>query len=149
MAYITEANECHPKFLKEVFDRTMSSSDRKVFHDLNPKEEEHWYYEEILQFHEWQQEKDEEYGYNYGHFTIADNFSVSDDKLRKILRTYDKDTVWYKRDIRGERAVAEGIIFRKFADNNDPYLYDDGELFEKTKKNGKETVQLKVRPARW
>ena len=46
MAYVTEANECHPKFLKEVFDRTMSSSDRKIFHDLNPKEEEHWYYTE-------------------------------------------------------------------------------------------------------
>lgn len=26
MAYVTEANECHPKFLKEVFDRTLSSS---------------------------------------------------------------------------------------------------------------------------
>lgn len=54
---MTEANECHPKFLKEVFDRTMSSSDRKIFHDLNPKEEEHWYYTEILKFHEEQQEK--------------------------------------------------------------------------------------------
>ena len=27
MAYVTEANECHPKFLKEVFDRTLSSTD--------------------------------------------------------------------------------------------------------------------------
>ena len=47
MAYVTEANECHRKFLKEVFDRTLSSTDRKIFHDLNPKEEEHWYYTEI------------------------------------------------------------------------------------------------------
>lgn len=52
MAYITEANECHPKFLREAFDRTLSSSDRKVFHDLNPKEEGHWYYTDILDFHE-------------------------------------------------------------------------------------------------
>lgn len=148
MAYITEANECHQKFLKEVFDRTMTSSDRKVFHDLNPKEEEHWYYEEILKFHEGQQDKDEGYGYNYGHFTVADNYSVSDEELRKILRTYEKDTVWYKRDIRGERAVAEGIIFRKFADNNDPYLYDEEELFEKEKINGKEKLQFKVRPSK-
>lgn len=37
MAYVTEANECHPKFLKEVFDRTLSSTDRKIFHDLNQK----------------------------------------------------------------------------------------------------------------
>ena len=30
MAYITEANECHPNFIKEVFDRTLSSDDRKL-----------------------------------------------------------------------------------------------------------------------
>ena len=42
----------------------------------------------------------------HGHFTIADNFSVSDDELRKIISTYDRDTVWYRRDIRGERAAA-------------------------------------------
>lgn len=128
MAYVTEANECHPKFLKEVFDRTLSSSDRKVFHDLNPKEEEHWYYEDILSFHEEQQLNDVQYGYNYGHFTIVDNYSIDDDKLRAILKTYDKETVWYKRDIKGERAVAEGIIFRRFAENNEPYLYDNEEL---------------------
>ena len=133
MAYVTEANECHPKFLKEVFDRTLSSRDRKIFHDLNPKEEEHWYYTDILKFHEEQQEKNPSYGYNYGHFTLVDNMSMSDNQIRTILSTYRKDTVWYKRDIRGERAVAEGIIFRRFAGNNQPYLYKDDELF----KNGR------------
>lgn len=128
MAYVTEANECHPKFLKEVFDRTLSSTDRKIFHDLNPKEEEHWYYTDILKFHEEQQEKNPKYGYNYGHFTLVDNMSLSDEKIRTILNTYQKDSVWYKRDIRGDRAVAEGIIFRKFAENNEPYLCDDSEL---------------------
>lgn len=126
MAYVTEANECHPKFLKEVFDRTLSSSDRKIFHDLNPKEEEHWYYTEILKFHEELQANNPMYGYNYGHFTIVDNMSLSDEQIRAALITYDKGSVWYKRDIRGERAVAEGIMFRKFAEHNEPYLYDDG-----------------------
>ncbi len=101
MAYVTEANECHPKFFKEVFDRTLSSTDRKIFHDLNPKEEEHWYYTDILKFHEEQQEKNPKYGYNYGHFTLVDNMSLSDEKIRTILNTYQKDSVWYKRDIRG------------------------------------------------
>ena len=130
MAYVTEANECHPKFLKEVFDRTMSSTDRKVFHDLNPKEEEHWYYTDILKFHEEQQAKNPAYGYNYGHFTLVDNMSMTDEKIKATLITYDKESVWYKRDIRGDRAVAEGIIFRRFAENNEPYLYDDEELFK-------------------
>lgn len=143
MAYVTEANECHPKFLNEVFDRTLSSADRKIFHDLNPKEEEHWYYEEILKFHEKQQEINPEYGYNYGHFTLVDNMSLSNKKIRKILSTYDKDTVWYKRDIKGEREVAEGIIFRRFANNNEPYLYDDAELFEEYEENGEKKQRLK------
>lgn len=130
MAYVTEANECHPKFLKEVFDRTVSSSDRKIFHDLNPKEEEHWYYIDILKFHEEQQAKNPKYGYNYGHFTLVDNMSLSDQQITTVLSTYQKDSVWYKRDIRGERAVAEGIIFRRFAENNEPYLYDDDEIFD-------------------
>lgn len=142
MAYVTEANECHPKFLKEVFDRTLSSSDRKVFHDLNPKEPEHWYYTDILDFHEEQQKIDVNYGYNYGHFTLADNMSLSEEQIRAILRTYQKGTVWYERDIKGLRRVAEGIIFRYFADNDEPYLFDDDDIFE-TLKDG--TKRLKVR----
>lgn len=130
MAYITEANECHPKFIKEVFDRTLSSSDRKVFHDLNPKAPSNWYYEEILNFHEKQQKDNPQYGYNYGHFTIADNLSVSDEKMRTILATYDKGTVWYKRDILGKRTAAEGIIFKYFADNPKPYVISQADLFD-------------------
>lgn len=125
MAYITEANECHPKFIKEVFDRTMSSADRKIFHDLNPKEPEHWYYMDIIDFHSVAQQEDANYGYNYGHFTIADNMSLSDDKVREVLKTYRKGTVWYDRDIRGLRTVAEGLIFRYFADNTEEYLTEE------------------------
>lgn len=130
MAYVTEANECHRKFLKEVFDRTISSSDRKIFHDLNPKEPEHWYYTDILNFHEEQQSLDAAYGYNYGHFTLVDNMSLTNDKIKSILRTYQKGTVWYNRDILGNRTVAEGIIFRYFAEHMDRYLFEDSDLFE-------------------
>ena len=111
MAYITEANECHQKFIKEVFDRTLSSSDRKIFHDLNPKAPGHWYYEDILSFHEKKQACNTEYGYNYGHFTIADNLSVSDEQLRFNISTYEKGTVWYERDILGHRKIAEGLVY--------------------------------------
>lgn len=114
-AYITEANECHPNFIREVFDRTISSPDRKVFHDLNPKAPGHWYYD-ILDFHERQQDVDLRYGYNYGHFTIADNMGISDDQLRRILKTYDKDSTWYKRDILGQRCIADGLVYPMFTE---------------------------------
>ena len=125
MAYITEANECHKNFIKEVFDRTLSSDMRKVIHDLNPKSPTHEYYTEVLNFHEEQQKADETYGLNYGHFTIVDNNSISDDKLKQVLKTYNKNDLWYKRDILGQRIQAEGLIYGQFAENNDLYVIDD------------------------
>lgn len=127
MVYITEANECHPNFIQECFDRTLSSADRKIFMDLNPKEPEHWFYTDVIGFHEEQQAIDSTYGYNYGHFTLCDNMSLSDEKIRSILKTYRKGTVWYERDIKGKRVVAEGIIFRYFAEHKEDYLVDDEE----------------------
>ena len=117
MAYVTEANECHQKFIKEVFDRTLSSSDRKIFHDLNPKAPKHWYYTDVIEFHLQKQAKNPNYGYNYGHFTIADNLSIDDNKLRTVLSTYKKGTVWYDRDILGLRKIAEGLVY-EFGESN-------------------------------
>lgn len=114
MAYVTEANECAQTFLQEVFDRTLSSADRKIFHDLNPKAEGHWYYTDILNFHQQKQAENPTYGYNYGHFTIADNMSVSDKELERAIDTYDKKSIWYQRDILGKRKQAEGLIYDMF-----------------------------------
>lgn len=124
MAYITEANECDKTFLKEVEDRTISSSNRKIFHDLNPKAPNHWYYTEYLDFHEKQQCKILNYGYNYCHFNIFDNLSIDDSKLRKILLSYDKGSIWYKRDIKGDRIASAGIFFPEIANNKARYLVD-------------------------
>lgn len=128
MAYVTEANECHPNFIQEVFDRTLSSADRKIFHDLNPKAESHWYYTDVLDFHQEKQRRDRNYGYNYGHFTMADNLSIDDEKLRNTLKTYQKGTVWYERDILGRRKTAQGIIFPNFASDQTPYIIKADEL---------------------
>lgn len=122
MAYITEANECHPKFLKEVFDRTLASRQRRVFHDLNPKPPAHWYYTDILEFHEQRQKEDENYGYNYEHFNIYDNASITDEQLQTLLKTYDKASIWYKRDILGIRMANSGILFDMIANHKEKYL---------------------------
>jgi PBSX family phage terminase large subunit len=123
-ALITEANECSKDFIKEVFDRTMSSKRRKVFHDLNPKSPKHWYYEEIVGYHARQQEANNKYGFNYEHFTIADNLSLTTKEKRRILGTYDRDSIWYKRDIEGRRIAAEGGIYPLFASNPERYIIE-------------------------
>ena len=125
MAYVTEANECHQKFLKEVMDRTISSSDRKIFHDLNPKPPAHWYYTEILDFHEKKQRENPNYGYNYEHFNIFDNMAITDIQLKNVLETYDKSSIWYKRDILGIRMANAGVLFDLIANNKERYITDD------------------------
>lgn len=120
-AYITEVNECSKTFVKEVFDRTLSSILRKIFLDLNPKSPNHWFYEDVLDFHQKNAEKYPGYGLNYEHFTLFDNFSFSDKKIRDILVTYQKNTVWYIRDILGKRTNAEGIIYDMWSEEENSY----------------------------
>ena len=109
--YISEANECSITFIKEVFDRTLASSDRCLIFDLNPKPPRHWFYVDIADFHEQAQASDSNYGYNYGHFTVADNMSITDRQLRILMATYDRDSQWFKRDILGQRTAATGRIY--------------------------------------
>lgn len=116
--YISEVNECHPDFVKEALSRTLASRDRKIFFDLNPKPPRHWFYTELLD--DWMDkwERGEDPRFNYGHFTILDNMSLSDAQIREALNTYNKGSVWYKADILGERTAASGRIYTS-------YDYDD------------------------
>ena len=123
-AYVTEANECTESFVNEVFDRTLSSPERVIFHDLNPKGEGHWYYDRVLDVHAAKQAKDSGYGFNYGHFTIADNLSIPDSQLHQVLRTYDKKSVWYARDILGLRRSPEGLVYDMFSQTENVYTND-------------------------
>ncbi|MDY6305602.1 MAG: hypothetical protein SPL94_06540, partial [Oribacterium sp.] len=55
-------------------------------------------------------------GYNYEHFTIADNLSITDQRRKEIESTYDVGSVWYRRDILGERCIAEGLVYPMYED---------------------------------
>ena len=109
--YLTEGNECHETFVKECFDRTMASSNRKIFMDLNPKPPRHWFYVEILDHHDNIIANDPTYEYNFSHFTIWNNLSITSKQLKTILRTYDKTSMWYRADILGERTAGTGRIY--------------------------------------
>ena len=113
-AYITEVNECHQTFVQETLDRTLASGDRKILMDLNPKPPRHWFYVDFLDYQQQQYEAGLNPGFNYAHFTIADNMSITDDQLRTVLATYDKSSIWYKADILGLRTAATGRIYTSF-----------------------------------
>jgi PBSX family phage terminase large subunit len=132
-AYITEANECAQPFIKEVFDRTISSSNRWIGLDLNPKPSLHWFYKEVLDMHMGNASKYPDYGLNYEHFTLYDNLSLGNDKLKTIIRTYDTNSIWYKRDILGLRVSAEGAVYDMF--DQDKHVIKDKALIEEIKSN--------------
>lgn len=64
------------------------------------------------------------------HFRMSDNPSLSQDILEEYERQFSG--VFYDRFIRGLWVLASGIIFRYFAEDDTPYLYDDSEIFERT-----------------
>lgn len=116
--YITEVNECSQTFVQEAIDRTLASSKRQIFFDLNPKPPSHWFYRDFLDYQDELKARGENPGYNYGHFTILNNLSISDAQIRDTLSKYDKGSIWYQCDILGLRTSAEGRIYTG-------YYYDD------------------------
>ena len=112
--YITEVNECHETFVKECIDRTLASNRRQVFFDLNPKPPSHWFYREFLDYQDKLKKRGENPGYNYEHFTILDNLSLSNEQLRTELAKYDQSSIWFQSDIQGLRTSARGRIYDSY-----------------------------------
>ncbi len=97
-------------FIKEAFNRQLAAANRKVFWDLNPDYPTHPVYTEYI-------DKYRTLGMdvNYRLFTMKDNLAISEKRRLEIERQYDKDSVWYKRSVLGQRIAAEGLIFGAFA----------------------------------
>ena len=62
------------------------------------------------------------------HFTMRDNPSLASHIIERYERMYKG--VFYDRFIRGLWVLASGIIFRYFAENDEPYLFVDKDIFD-------------------
>ena len=109
----TEINLHHEDTIKEAFNRTAAAITRKFFWDLNPDHPKHWIYVDYIDKYI----KNDLLKVNYEHFTIDDNINISEERRNEIKAQYNKQSVWYQRDILGLRTIAEGLIYRQFADN--------------------------------
>jgi len=107
MVYITEANLCDEGFVRDTVARVGASRNPKVFHTLNPLHESHWYYQDFLQHYAGE--------CNWAHFTPVDNGGLTDKQLRDFVASIPKGTVWYARDILGQRRQAEGLVYDRFS----------------------------------
>lgn len=117
----TEINLHHGSMIREAFNRQLAAADRRVFWDLNPSAPSSPIYTEYIDRYA-EGCASGKYGadfYNYGHFTIYDNPNVTPERLREVESQYEKGSVWYRRDILGERCSAEGAIYTYFTSNRE------------------------------
>lgn len=112
----TEINLHHDSMIKEALNRQLAAKGRRVFWDLNPTSPSASVYRNYIDLYAARSAAGElpENFYNYGHFTIRDNPTVSEERLREIAAQYDETSVWYRRDILGERVAAEGLVYPYF-----------------------------------
>ena len=112
----TEINLHHNNTIKEAFNRTIASHRRKIFWDLNPEHPKAPIYAQYIdKYAEKAQKGILKGGYNYAHMTLFDNINISEERREEIISQYDPDSIWYIRDILGERTIAEGLIYNKLA----------------------------------
>lgn len=118
--YATEINEHYDcddsktSFIKVAMARLIASKDYFILWDLNPSSPNAKIYTDYID--KWKKTGLLS-GYNYGHFTLDDNLSITPERRKEIESQYDKNSVWFKRDIKGERWASEGLIYQTFADN--------------------------------
>lgn len=112
----TEINLHHDNTIKEAFNRTIASHRRKIFWDLNPEHPKAAIYVNYIDKYAEKAERGVLIGgYNYAHMTLFDNINISEERREEIISQYDKDSIWYIRDILGRRSIAEGLIYTKLA----------------------------------
>lgn len=103
-----DSKNSETSFIKVALGRQVASKKPLVLWDLNPCNPNHDIYTNYIDKY---QEEGLEGGYLYQHFTINDNLSITPERRKQIESTYVKGSVWYRRDILGERCKASGLCF--------------------------------------
>ncbi len=112
----TEINLHHDNTIKEAFNRQLAAKRRKIFWDLNPEHPKAPIYTKYLDRYAAKAADGTLLGgYNYRHFNIFQNANIPKERLREIISQYDENSIWYIRDILGQRTAAEGLVYPKLA----------------------------------
>ncbi len=108
-----DCDDSKTSFIKVAMGRQAASKMPAILWDLNPSNPKDPIYTDYID--KWQ-EQGLIGGYNYQHFTMDDNLSITEQRKEEIKSQYDPNSIWYQRDILGKRVVAEGIIYQEFKD---------------------------------
>ena len=116
-----DSTDSRTSFVKVASGRQIAAQKPLTLWDLNPCNPKASIYEDYIDRYRAQGLAG---GYLYEHFTVRDNATITPERIAEIESRYDPSTVWYRRDILGERAVAEGLIYQLFADQPGRYIID-------------------------
>lgn len=107
-----DSDDSRTSFIKVAFGRQVAAEEPLVLWDLNPCNPTHKIYSDYIDLYQ------DTYkgGYNYEHFTIDDNLSISEERKEEIKSQYVVGSIWYQRDILGQRCIAEGLIYPMYRD---------------------------------
>lgn len=125
----TEINLHHENTIREAMKRQLNAHIKRLYWDLNPENPKDFIYTEFID--EWAESNSAGKlvgGYNYEAFNIFDNINLSKANLEDALSKYVKGSVFYKRDILGERCVAEGLIYQVLADDPERFMIEREEM---------------------
>lgn len=112
----TEINLHHPETIREAQRRQINADIKRFYWDLNPESPHANIYREFIDvFANKSKSGQLKGGFNLITFNIFDNINLSKENLETEISKYEPGSVWYKRDILGERCAAEGVIFPSFA----------------------------------
>lgn len=117
-----DSTDSRISFVKVASGRQIAAQHPFTLWDLNPCNPKARIYEDYIDKYRAQGLAG---GYLYQHFTIKDNATITPERIAEIESRYDPNTVWYRRDILGERAVAEGLIYQLFADQPGRFVVDE------------------------
>jgi PBSX family phage terminase large subunit len=118
----TEINLHHAETIREAMRRQINADIKRFYWDLNPESPRAEIYQEFIDFYDNKSKSgDLKGGFNLITFNIFDNINLSQENLEAEISKYDKGSVFYKRDILGQRCAAEGLVYPLFANNEADY----------------------------
>lgn len=120
-----DSTDSRTSFIKVAAGRQIAAERPLTLWDLNPCNPRSTIYEEYIDKYRAEGLLG---GYQYQHFTIRDNATITPERLAEIEQQYNPESVWYRRDILGERAIAEGLIYQQFADAPNQFITDTKQI---------------------
>lgn len=113
-----DSDDSRESFIKVAMGRQAAAKQPMTIWDLNPSNPDASIYADYIDNYNLNGLAG---GFNYQHFTIVDNLAIDEKRRKEIESMYNPKSLWYRRDILGERIVLIGLCHEYLATNKDEF----------------------------